>query len=140
MSQVEESPLKVGHTYPTKEIVLIRIAEEFNLSGCMITISQSCSKRIFASDARDSHNFCIRVLYTDLHSWKVVECETHPKPITATKKSASSNGVVDSTDAAIVGEVGNPDDEKDTEDDDDDDDIDDDDPDDDDHEEKKPGE
>jgi len=83
-----------------------------------------------------------------MHSWKVVECETHPKPITATKKSASSTGVVDLTDAAIVGEVGNPDDEKDTDDDDDDDDdddpddddTDDDDPDDDDHEEKKPGE
>jgi len=140
MSQVEESPMKVGHTYPTKEIVLIRIAEEANLSGCMITISRSCSKRIFASGARDSHTFCIRVLYTDLHSWKVVECETHPEPITATKKSASSTGVVDLTDAAIVGEVGNPDDEKDTDDDDDDDDTDDDDPDDDDHEDGHPGE
>ncbi len=85
------------------------------------------------------------MLYTDLHSWKVEECETHPEPITATKKSASSTGVVDLTDAAIVGEVGNPDDEKDTDDDDGDDDPDDDDadyddPDDDDHEEKKPGE
>ncbi len=79
MSQVEESPMQVGHTYPTKEIVLIRIAEEArNLSGCMITISWSCSQRIFASGARDGHTFCIRVLYTNVHLWKVVECETHP--------------------------------------------------------------
>ena len=146
MSQVEDSPMKVGHTYPTKEMVLIRIAEEANLSGCMITISRSCSKRIFASGARDSHTFCIRVLYTNVHSWKVVECETHPELMTVTKTSASSMGVVDLTDAAIGGEVGHPDDEKDTDDDGDDDDdddddgTDDDDPDDDDHEDGHPGE
>jgi hypothetical protein len=76
-----------------------------------------------------------------------VECATHPEPITVTKKSASSTGVVDLTDAAIGGEVGNPDDEKDTDDDGDDDDDDDDDdgnddddPDDDDHEDGHPGE
>jgi hypothetical protein len=138
MSQVEDLPMKVGHTYPTKEMVLIRIAEEANLSGCMITISRSCSKRIFANGARDSHTFCIRVLYTNVHSWKVVECATHPEPITVTKKTWE----VDLTDAAIVGEVGNPDDEKDTDDDDDDDDddTDDDGPDDDDHEDGHPGE
>ncbi len=79
--------MKVGHTYPTKEIVLIRIAEEANLSGCMITISQSCSQRVFASGARDGHTFSIKVLYTNVHSWKVVECVTHPEPITVTNTS-----------------------------------------------------
>ena len=132
--------MKVGHTNPTKEIVLIRIAKEANLSGCMIKISRRCSKRIFASGARDGHTFCIKVLYTNVHLWKVVECETHPEPITVTKTSVSSTMEVDLTDAAIVGEVGNPDDDNDTDDDDDDYDTDDDDLDDDDHEDVDPGE
>ena len=142
MTQVEDSPMKVGHTYPTKEMVLIRIAEEANLSGCMITISRSCSKRIFASGARDNHTFCIRVLYTNVHSWKVVECATHPELMTVTKKSESSTGEVALTDADIVVEVGNPDDDQDTDDDEEEaDDTDDDDPDnDDDHEDGHPGE
>jgi hypothetical protein len=133
MSQVEDSPMKVGHTYPTKEIVLIRIAEEANLSGCMIKIARSCSQRVIASGARDGHTFCIKVLYTNVHSWKVVECITHPEPITVTTTNESYTEVVDLTDAAIVGEEGSPDDDNDNE-------NDDDDPDDDDHEDGHPGE
>ena len=60
MSQVEESPMKVGHTYPNKEIALIRIAEEANLSGCMITIGRSCTKRVMArSDLNPFHRLTV---------------------------------------------------------------------------------
>ena len=123
--------MKVDHTYPNKELVLIRIAEEANLSGCTITIARSCSQRIVASGARDGHTFCIKVLYTNVHSWKVVECVTHPEPIPVTKTDESSTKEVDLTDAAIVEEEGNPNDDNDN---------DDDDPDDDDHEDGDPGE
>ena len=76
--------MKVGHTYPKKEIVLIRIAEETNLSGCMITIGRSCSKCVMDTGARDGHQFCIKVLYNSVHSWKVVTCDTNPEPVTGT--------------------------------------------------------
>ena len=130
--------MKVDHTYPNKELVLIRIADEANLSGCMITIARSCSQRIIASGARDGHTFCIKVLYTNVHLWQVVECVTHPEPIPVTKTDEKASEEADLTDAAIVGEEGNPDDDNDT--DDDDDDTDDDYPDDDDHEDGDPGE
>ncbi len=41
MSDVEGTPLLKGHTFPTKEILLIRIAEEANFSGCQIAIVRS---------------------------------------------------------------------------------------------------
>ena len=132
--------MKAYHTYSNKEIVLIRIAEEANLSGCMIKIPWSCSQRVIASGARDGHTFSIKVLYTNVHSWKVVECVTHPDPITVTKTNESTTGEVDLTDGAIGGEEGNPDDDNDTDDDDDDDDTDYDNHDDDDHDDGDPGE
>ncbi len=38
MSDVEVTPLLKGHTFPTKEILLIQIAEEANFCGCQIAI------------------------------------------------------------------------------------------------------
>ena len=38
MLDVEVTPLLKGHTFPTKEILLIRIAEEANFCGCQIAI------------------------------------------------------------------------------------------------------
>jgi len=85
MTLVEEAPMKVGHTYPNKEVVLIRISEEANQSGSMVTIARSCSKRVIATGAKDGHQFCIKVLYSELHCWKVTECDTYPEPIPAAK-------------------------------------------------------
>ena len=41
MLDVEVTPLLKEHTFPTKEILLIRIAEEANFCGCHIAIVQS---------------------------------------------------------------------------------------------------
>ena len=124
--------MKVDHNYPDKELVLIRIAEEANLSGCMITIARSWYQRIIATGARDGHTFSIKVLYAYLHSWKVVECVAHPEPIPVTKTDDKVTDEIDLTDDnSIVGEEGNPDDDNDN---------DDDDPYDDDHEDGDPGE
>jgi hypothetical protein len=38
MLDVEVTPLLKGHTFPTKEILLIRITEEANFCGCQIAI------------------------------------------------------------------------------------------------------
>ena len=69
--------MKVDHTYANKELVLIRTAEEANLNVCMISIARSCSQRIIATGVRDGHTFCTKVLYSNVQSWKVVECVTH---------------------------------------------------------------
>ena len=41
MGEVYNKPLLQGHTFPTKEIVLMRIAEEANLFGVRIGIKRS---------------------------------------------------------------------------------------------------
>jgi hypothetical protein len=41
MLDVEVTPLLKGHTFPTKEMLLIQIAEEANFCGCHIAIVQS---------------------------------------------------------------------------------------------------
>ena len=41
MTEVHASWLQVGHTFPTKEILLLRIAEEASLLGVRITIKWS---------------------------------------------------------------------------------------------------
>ncbi len=38
MSDMEVTPLMKRHTFPTKEILLIQIAEEANFCGCQIAI------------------------------------------------------------------------------------------------------
>jgi hypothetical protein len=38
MSDVEVTPLLKGHTFPTKEIILIRTTEGANFCGCQIAI------------------------------------------------------------------------------------------------------
>ena len=48
MIAVEESPMKYGHTYPTKEICLIRIGEQSNLFDGDIVIVKSDNERIIA--------------------------------------------------------------------------------------------
>jgi hypothetical protein len=47
MSNVEVTPLLKGHTFPMKEILLIRIAEEANFCGCQIAIVQSDNYQVY---------------------------------------------------------------------------------------------
>jgi hypothetical protein len=47
MSDVEVTPLLKGHTFPAKEILLIRIAEEANFCGCQIAIVQSDNYQVY---------------------------------------------------------------------------------------------
>ena len=46
MMDVEVTPLLKGHTFPTKEILLIQIAKEANYCGCQIAIVQSDNYQI----------------------------------------------------------------------------------------------
>jgi len=41
MTEVEDTPLKVDDNFPSKEILLIRTAEEANFSGCSTSSKRS---------------------------------------------------------------------------------------------------
>ena len=118
MTLVEEEPMKVGHTYPNKEVVLIRISEEANQSGSMVTISRSCSKRVIATGAKDVHQFGIKVLYSELDCWKVIECDTYLEPIPTAKIDGMEDDEEDmNNETEIVGKQGNADEVEDDDDD-----------------------
>jgi hypothetical protein len=57
MSAVE--PMCVGHNYPSKEILLLRIAEEANLHNVEVAIFRSCLKRVYVN-GRGGANFKVR--------------------------------------------------------------------------------
>jgi hypothetical protein len=46
MTEVEDTPLKVDDTFPSKEILLIRTAEEANFSGCSTSSKRSDDRRL----------------------------------------------------------------------------------------------
>jgi len=45
MTEVEDTPLKVEDTFPSKEILLIRTAEEANFAGCSTSAKRSDDRR-----------------------------------------------------------------------------------------------
>ena len=47
MSAVESQPMCVDHTYPSKEVLLLRIAEEANLHNVEVANVRSCNKRVY---------------------------------------------------------------------------------------------
>ena len=108
-TQVEDTPMMVGHTYPTKEIVLLRIAEEANVSGCMISFVRSDTQRVNATGHRDGHKFCIKVVYNNAHAWKVEVCNTYPEKL-VDDKLVDDNNKVETNVSEVGGEVGDPDD------------------------------
>ena len=93
MSEVEQYPLSIGHSFPTKDRVLLRIAEEANLFGVRIKIKCSNSHQIHVYGVND--DFSVRANYGDTHHrWTVTKSNvrigrtlyspaTNPNPTTA---------------------------------------------------------
>ena len=79
MTEVELHPLELGHTFPTKDICLMRIAEEANLWGVRILMKRSDTHQIRAVGLLDS--FDVVAYYSDrLLEWKITKCDIqHPK-------------------------------------------------------------
>ena len=75
MTDVEMSPILIGHTFPTKEVLLIRIAEEANFCGCQIAIQRSDNFKIH-SHGMDGSSFSIQATYSTSSGWKVTSCLT----------------------------------------------------------------
>jgi hypothetical protein len=70
MSEVEQYPLCIGHSFPTNDRVLLRIAEEANLFGVRIKIKRSNSHQIHVYGVND--DFYVRAIYGDTHRrWTV---------------------------------------------------------------------
>ncbi len=59
MSAVEAEPMCVGHNYPSKEILLLRIAEEANLHNVEVASVRICLKHVYF-DGRGGANFKVR--------------------------------------------------------------------------------
>ena len=75
MTDVEMSPILIGHTFPTKEVLLIRMAEEANFCGCQIAIQRSDNFKVHAHGMGGS-SFSIQATYSTISGWKVTSCLT----------------------------------------------------------------
>jgi hypothetical protein len=93
MVEVARSPMKEGHTYPTKDLVLMRIAEESNMYGYDLFIGRSDDQQIIATENVDGNiSVSIKVLYSiSSSSWKVVSYENN----TENNTDEDNNGNVD---------------------------------------------
>jgi len=67
--------MAVGHTYPSKELALIRIAEEANYSGCKVTIGRS-DVMLVQAYGRNGSSFEVKVYCSDKFGWRVSVCNT----------------------------------------------------------------
>ncbi len=75
MSDVEVTPLLKGHTFPTKEILLIQIAEEANFCGCQIAIVPSNNYQVYVRGCAGSL-FQIKASCSIKLGWNVTTIET----------------------------------------------------------------
>ena len=75
MMDVEVTPLLKGHTFPTKEILLIRTAKEANYCGCQIAIFQSDNYRVYVRGCSGS-NFHMKASFSIKRGWKVMSINT----------------------------------------------------------------
>ncbi len=73
MTDVQKSRLEVNHTFPNKEMLLMRVAEEANLRG----VNLFCSR----SDLRDytctGSKFCVKAHHTEQNGWTVSIANVH---------------------------------------------------------------
>ena len=70
MTDVEVSPILIGHAFPTKEILLIRMAEEADFCGCQIAIWLSDNFKVH-SHGMGGLLFSIQASYSSSSGWKI---------------------------------------------------------------------
>jgi len=101
MTEVQASPLVVGHTFYDKEILLLRIAEEANLSGCQVSLKRSDDYRVHDYGS-DGSSFCVKAVFSTSAGWKVTTAET--REITLPQESDSYEDVATEPDGLDVEE------------------------------------
>ena len=67
MTDVEKGRLEVNHTFPDKEMLLMRVAEEANLRGINTYISRSDTRDFMCTGPK----FCVKASQTELLGWTV---------------------------------------------------------------------
>jgi hypothetical protein len=76
MVEVTNAPLLEGHTFPDKEIVLMRIVEEANLYGVRINIIRSDGFQVDARGVNGDPFHVVAYYGTTAFKWKVSKCIT----------------------------------------------------------------
>jgi hypothetical protein len=92
MTDVESSPLMLDHTFPTKEVLLLRITEEANLSGCHVSSKRSDDYRVQVLGSSYS-SFKIKAVYSSTFGWKIIKCETRHELLSQEETTALDGGV-----------------------------------------------
>jgi hypothetical protein len=92
MTVVESSPLMLDHTFPMKEVLLLRITEEANLSGCHVSSKRIDDYRVQFVRSSDS-SFEINAVYSSTYGWKVTKCETRHDLLSQEETTALDGGV-----------------------------------------------
>jgi hypothetical protein len=72
MTAVEAEPMIVGHNYPSKEILLMRIAEEANLHNVEAATIWSCDKRVYFQGTAGA-TFTVKARHSETKNWTVKE-------------------------------------------------------------------
>jgi hypothetical protein len=72
MTAVEAELMIVGHNYPSKDILLMHIAEEANLHNVEAATIRSCDKRVFFQ-GRAGAVFTVKVRHSEEKNWAVKE-------------------------------------------------------------------
>jgi hypothetical protein len=67
MDEVETHPLKVGHTFSSRDILYLRVAEEANHRGIVIRVNRSDDQQFVASGIE----FYVRATFADKCGWVV---------------------------------------------------------------------
>jgi hypothetical protein len=84
MTDVQTSPLVVGHTFQSKELLLLSIGEEANCTGCRVSSRRSDDYRVQVHGCEGS-SFCVRAVFSPSTGWKVALAET--RDITLSQES-----------------------------------------------------
>jgi hypothetical protein len=82
MTKVALFPLMEGHTFPNKEILLMRIAKEANILGVQVGIKRSDQFQLVVKGLKGKH-FHVQGTCGDKTGWKVSTCITRETPVEA---------------------------------------------------------
>ena len=91
MATVEREKMTVNDTFPSKEILLIRIAEEANLTGVNISVKRSDDFRFEVVGSNQSQ-FAVVAACSSGKGWRVTACDTRLQvPNTTTTDHATAD-------------------------------------------------
>jgi hypothetical protein len=92
MAEVESSPLMLDHTFPTKEVLLLRITEGANLNSCHVSSKRSDDYRVQVVGSSNS-SFKTYAVFSSTFGWKVTKCETRLDLLSQEETTVLDSGV-----------------------------------------------